>query len=169
MWAQAYELALKICNIKVLDLLPPNLNEGDIGQYSKITVDLSKEDELQKAQRKAAGLQLYEKGLISFIEFQVEYNGKSMDEAQNAKDDVYLDFVERNSPAFQMYIEQQIAKEQGIIEEINRINQALNQSSGINPVPQYGSEGGEPRNGNIQTQTGANMADQGAFHELRRS
>jgi hypothetical protein len=167
LWAQAFEIGLKVCS-KVPGMLPPILHEGDVNQYSEVIVDLKREDPLQQAQKKAAGQMLWERGLISMEKFHTEYAGMTLEESRQEQAKLLVEKVKREHPAIQQLILETVAREMGVENEVNQmVQQGMSSDTGLNPIPQYGSQGGQPRNGNIQTQEGMNMADQAAYHEQR--
>jgi hypothetical protein len=74
----------------------------------------------------------------------------------------------RTNPVFQQLIIQTAAEEMGKEEQLAQLQMQLQEAStGINPVSNYGSKGGQPRTGNIKTPRGMEMADQSSFHEMR--
>jgi len=165
LWATAIDLGMKICS-KVAGMKPPKLQKGDADSYCELTVDLSKEDPIALSRRTAEGEALWTRGVIDFEEFHMNYMGKTKDEATKAKAKVWIERAMRESPAFQQLIIQTAAEEMGKEEELAQIEAEL-QGGAISPVPKTGSRGGEPRNRNIKTPLGAEMADQAAFHEPR--
>ena len=169
LWAEAIDMAFKVCAIEKLDLLPEGISKVDCNSYSELTVDITKEDPQDMSRRQAEGDRRFQMGIIDMEELYINYMKKTKEEAQKLKARVWIEQAMRTDPAFQQLIIQTAAQEMGQEERLNQIKQMIEGGAqSMNPVPQTGSKGGKPRIGNIQTERGTEMADQATRHETRR-
>ncbi len=74
-------------------------------------------------------------------------------------DKILVDQAIRNNPIVAQIIGQQVAREMGMEEEYRALEEAQKMMEGTNPEVNYGSQGGEPRSGNIKTDLGREQAD----------
>jgi len=170
LWAEAIEMAIKVCSVPVFKLLPPGLNEKDKDSYSELRVDIRRQDPTDLSRRAAEGDRRFEQGTIDEEELYIEYMGKTREEALKLKARVWISRAMRNDPAFMQLITQTAAEEMGQEEKLAEIRSMIEGGTkAINPTPKTGSKGGQPRSGNIKTQTGMEQADLAGYHEPRRS
>lgn len=168
LWANALELGFHIA--EKMDMLPTKVNKGDIDSYSELTVDLGKEDPIQLSQRTSQGQMLFERNIIDHLTLLTEYMGKTVDEAEKIIDQTWVDNVIRSHPAFPQMVLEAIGEEMGAGDRLAGIEQEMGgQAQGINPSSNIGSQGGEPRTGNIKTSRGREMSDLSVTHEPRRT
>ena len=153
-----------------LDLLPPKIDDSDLdGNYS-CTVNLKSVDPLELSRNRVEGERLYMNGMIDYEEFAVKYLGKTQEESQKMKAKIWIENAMKTNPVFQKLIIQTAAAEMGKEEELAMLEEQLKGgASGLNPLPQTGSKGGEPRVGNIKTETGMEQSDIAMRHEPRMS
>lgn len=166
LWAEALDLAFKICSVEKLDILPKGLNKEDCKSYTELKVDIRKEDPQDMSRKAAEGDRRFEMGIIDEEELYIEYMGKTKEEAQRLKARVWISMAMRNDPAFMQAITQTAAEEMGIEERLNQIREQMG-GGAINPVSKIGSKGGKKRIGNIQSPLGAEMGDVATRHEER--
>ena len=89
----------------------------------------------------------------------IEFQGYTKEEARKIMARKLVDDVTRNHPVIRQLMGVTLAKEMGLGEEVA---QMLQPEGGTNPTPQFGSEGGEPREANIKTSMGREMVDMSA-------
>ncbi len=167
LWSEALDMAFHICSNDVLDLLPPDLKKEDVDSYIELRVDIKKEDPQDMSRKAAEGDRRFEMGIIDSEELYINYMGKTKKEAQELKAKVWIETAMRTDPAFRQLIIQTAAEEMGKEEQLAQIQAQMAGSKGLNPVPKIGSEGGQPRTGNIKTPQGINMADIASRKEPR--
>ena len=167
LWATILDIGMKIVS-KVPDMMPPKLNKGDVDSYSELTVDLSKEDPIEQGRRLNEGLGLWEKGVISMEELHTKYMGKTVDESKILQAATLVEKVKKEHPAIRQLILETVGQEIQQEEELKRA-QASVEATGTGETGGIGSQGGEPRTGNIQTPAGAESPDLATTHETRLS
>jgi len=165
LWATALDMAFRIC--EKLDILPNGLKEGDSQSYTDLTVDLVKQSPQELSRRSAEGDQKFLQGIISLKDNLIEYQGKTLEEAEMVEARKIADEVKRNHPFFREMIAKMVAEEHGLGEEFAQYMQSM-MGQGANPTVERGKEGGEPALSNIKTPLGGEMAGMGR-HESRLS
>jgi len=163
LWATALDMAFRIC--EKLDILPNGLKEGDSQSYTDLTVDLVKQSPQELSRRSAEGDQKFLQGIISLKDNLIEYQGKTLEEAEMIEARKIADEVKRNHPFFREMIAKMVAEEHGLGEEFAQYMQSMT-GQGANPTVERGKEGGEPALNNIKTPLGGEMAGMGR-HESR--
>jgi len=157
LWAQAFEIALKVSS--ELDILPAGLKVDDIKSYSKITVNTKRDDPLESLRAAADGDRKYQLGIIDLETNLIEYQHKTKEEAKQIMARLLVDDVTRNHPVFRELMGMTLAQEMGVVDQYMSLSQGAQGQGGINPTPQFGSQGGQPREGNIKTQAGREQID----------
>jgi hypothetical protein len=158
LWAEALDLAFKICSNETLDILPEGLRKDDYKSYSDLTVDIKKTDPNDLSRKAAEGDRRFEMGIIDLETLYVDYMGKTKEEAQKLKAKVWIEQAMRTSPAFMQLIIQTAAEEMGKEEQLAQIEAQMQGGANMNPPDRSGAKGGEPRTGNIKTPEGMEMA-----------
>ena len=154
MWAEAFGNALKVCDsLKDVGLFPPALHEKDIDSFSRIEVKLQAENPLETLRLAADGDRKYQLGIIDDLTNLIDYQGKTKEEAKGIMARKLVDDVTRNDPAFRRIMGMALAEEMGMGDIFEQVQ------TGLNPTPQFGSQGGQPREANIKTPTGAEQID----------
>jgi len=161
LWADAISLGIRMC--EKLDILPKGIHKGDIARVAELTVDLGKKDPIEQSRKTAEGMNLWERGAIDQKTFLMEYNGKTEDQADTIIAQARVDLIMKNSPTIMQILEQSVIQELGVETE----QQAGEATQALNPTTNFGSQGGEPRNANIQSPLGREMADTATPHESR--
>jgi hypothetical protein len=152
LWAEAFDIGIKICSNPIFKSLPKGLHKGDENTYSEITVDIKKEDEQELSRKAAEWDRRYEMGLTTFIEHAIHAQGKTKEEAERLYAQTLIDLAFRKDPAFLQMITQAAAEEMGAEERLAMIREQLQARTGsLNKPPETGSQGGERRIGNIKT------------------
>ncbi len=147
-------------NDKGDSLYPEGIKEGDIGGNYELKLELKAEDPIANQIRSADGDRKWQARIISAEENLTKYQGYTQEEAEKINDDVIVEDVILHDPIIRRLIAVQIAKEMGMEEQYTALEQQLGQmEKGISTTPQIGSEGGEPRVGNVKTQLGREMPD----------
>lgn len=163
LWAQAFDKALKIA-YGLPDMIPPGLQKDDIKSFSEIRVNTRKDDPLASIRRAADGDRKYELGIIDLLTNLVDYQGQTKEEAKNIMAALLVDSVTRNDPVFRQLMGISLAREIGVEDDFNR----LSVPGGTNPEAQFGTQGGEPREGNIKTEAGREQMDMSLVREPPR-
>jgi hypothetical protein len=168
-WATAFGMALKMCDT-IPDLMPEEINSEDLKKNYEVKIELRSDDPIEAARLSADGDKKYQLGIIDDETNLVEYQGKSQERAAEIMAKKLVDMVMRNDPLILQAMAMTAVREAGLEEEYNALKaQAETQTKGANPVPQYGSKGGEPRQGNIKTELGMEQADLMATRPARSS
>jgi len=169
LWADVIALGIRICSNKELDILPPDLQENDYKSYAEITVNLRKDDPIDMARKTATVERQWQMGLITHEKALMEM-GYTKEEANRMRAEAWVEMVMRSNPAIVQMIVQVMAQEMNQEEQMSQIQGIVsNAVSGLNPSPDYGAKGGEPRTGNIKTEAGMEQADMGEIRPARQS
>ncbi len=157
--ATALGIGLRICE-KIPDWLPPSLNKADIGGKYECTVELRSSDPIEEDRLRTLGSRLAQPDArgIPQIDWEtnlVKYQGFTTGEAQDIMAKAMADMVMLLPDTIQI-LAMRYMQERGMEEYMAALKerQALQQSQGG-----IGSQGGEPREGNIQTAQGREEAD----------
>jgi hypothetical protein len=164
LWARSIDKGMQICSH--LNMIPRKMKEGDAESYSEITVDLKKDDPMAESRRSAEGDRKYQLGIIDSEELYMEYMGKTKEEAKALKARLFIDQRIKNSPFLGQIIDEVVAEKLG---KTNRLNELRNQgkdTTGMNPTPQFGSQGGSMRLGELSDVSNADLSTR---HEARVS
>ncbi len=166
----AFGLAFQMCDMRP-SLYPQGLHKGDLKDNYTFRIELKAEDPLEAQITRSDGDRKYTNGIIDWETNLTEYQGYTQDQAQKIMDKRIVDDFIMNDPILRMAMGQQIAQEMGILQQYEQAKQMAEQTGkGISSAPQIGSRGGEPRQGNIKTQTGMEMQDMSLSQRpIRRS
>jgi len=135
------------------------LSEDDLKIPIQIRVKLKADDTVAQQILGAQGSRMYQaqRQEIDLRTNLVKYQGKTEAEAEEIMDSIVVDDMIYNDPAIRQLMALQSAKERGVKDEYIALVQQRegleSQSSGI------GSQGSEPRIGNIKSQTGVEQTD----------
>lgn len=168
LWAEAFLRALKI-SYALSGMLPPELQVGDLDSLSEIKVNTRRSDPLESLRKAADGDRKYQLGIIDLKTNLIEYQGKTQAEAKEIMAALLVDDVTRNHPVFRELMGITLAREMGVEDEYNQMASMEKTAKGINPTPQFGSQGGEPREGNVKTPLGQEMMDMSLERPPRRA
>ena len=147
-WSDAYDIACQLFK-EIPWLRPPELNENDLSNYSEITVDVEAKDPTELSRQAADVIHRWEIGLID-EETALIGLGKTQEEAQLIMAKKMADRVTRNNEAVAQLMGIAAAREMGTEDELAALEAAI---GGEKPRG-VGSQGGEPRTGNIKTDLG---------------
>ena len=158
-FSTAFGMAYSI--IEKLDhLLPVGIKKGDINGDYNCRIDLAAEDPLSQDRLRTLGSRLYQQGEIDLETNLTKYQGFTVDEAQLIMAKILADNATRNNPLIAAIMGEQAAREIGMESQYEALKMQTKMAENtLPPVPKTGSEGGEPREGNIKTQTGREMMD----------
>ncbi len=166
--ATAVEMAIQICK-KIPKLIPDSLSKSDLEINCQCKVILRADDPLEADRKATLGSRLYQQGEIDLETNLVSYQNKTQDEARNIMDKRMVDNVIMNDPIIGRLIAIQTAKEMGMEEQYTALEQQMGaMQKGLEQPPQIGSQGGQPRVGNIQTPTGQNQIDMSLYQKGAR-
>ena len=146
-----------IDNDKLKKYRPSSIKEGDIKGNYDCTVKLKAEDPLARQRLTQEGERLYTEGIIDLRTLHTEHYGKTQNESEDIIDQMAIDKATIHNPYFIEAMAQKVAEHWGMKEEL-----AAAQSQGsemMKRVGGAGSQGGEPRVGNIKTPLGAEQID----------
>lgn len=169
LWAQAFEKALKIC-YKLPDMIPSGLQKEDIDNYSEIVVDTKRDDPLEALRDKTDGDRKQQLKIISHETNLIKYQGFTKEEAELEMVRILVEDITYNHPVFREILAMKFAQEEGTTGEFAQISEQMgNKVPPISATPQFGSQGGQPREGNIQTPTGMEQVDMSLQRSPRRA
>ncbi len=136
------------------------LKEGDIDSNYELRLELKAEDPIANQIRSSDGDRKWTAGIIDAETNLTKFQGFTSQEAQKIINNRVVEDVVLNDPVIKRLIALHSAKEQGLEQEYTEIEQQLNEmGKGLSTAPQMGSQGGEPRTGNIKTPLGTEMVD----------
>ena len=139
------------------------LSKAELTIPIQIRVRLKADDAIAQGRASAEGSRLYQLGEIDLLEDLVKHKGYTVDEARLIMNRRIVEDVVTRDPVIRQLIAIRTAREMGMEEDyIKIVEQRKQEEAGFSqgsPVPQTGSEGGEPRIGNIKTERGANEID----------
>lgn len=155
----AFSLMFKMCNMRP-SLYPEELNKNDFKDNYSCTIELRSEDPIEAQITRADGDRKFTNGVIDWETNLTQYQGYTQEQAQRIMDKRIVDDVVMNDPVIRQLIATQIAREMGLEEQYKQLETMLGQSNaGAANIPKIGSQGGEPRQGNIKTSTGMEQMD----------
>jgi hypothetical protein len=169
-WSTTFSMALKMCD-KLPSLMPEEIDSNDLKENYEVRVELRSDDPIEAARLSADGDKKFQMGIIDDETNLIEYQGKSQKRAQEIMAKKLVDLVMRTDPLILQAMAMTAVREAGLEDEYNALKEqaAQPQGKGANPVPKFGSEGGEPRTGNIQSSLGMEQADLMAARPARSS
>ncbi len=135
------------------------LSKAELSIPIQIRVKLKADDTVAQQILGAQGSRMYQaqRQEIDLKTNLVKYQGKTEAEAEEIMDNIVVDDMIYNDPAIRQLMALQSAKERGIKDEYIAL---VEQRKGLEAQPAgIGSQGGEPRIGNIKTQTGEEQMD----------
>jgi len=162
-WAQAFEMALKICNPKVIPKLKPeSLNKRDLDTTFRITVTLKAKDPVEADRLATLGSRLFQMGEIDIRTNLTKYQGYTEDEADDIIANILVDKLTLYNPDVASVMGMVFAEESGMerwIEEARQKRAEIEQGAGLTkpPSPTEIQRG----QGEIETQLGREQAPEG--------
>lgn len=156
-FAKAFGMGLRICE-KLPNMIPKGMSKSDIGGYYECSVELKADDPIEKDRLATLGSRLYQMGEIDAETNLTKYQGYTQKEAKEIMAKRLVDNVTINSPIVAEILGMQFAREAGMEEQYAAILQAQKEAGG-KQIGGIGSQGGPPREGNIQTPRGREEAD----------
>jgi hypothetical protein len=161
LWAEAFDIAIKICSLNELKILPAGLKEGDKDSYTDLRIDLKKDDLVARDRMVMAGRTMVNDGQLSLRSHLIKNVGMTEEEADDEIDEILSEKYMFQSPEIAAFLGAIAAQNSGMADRLEAYKQAINGTPNINVGTPIGSKGGQPRTGNIQSETGMNMADVG--------
>ncbi len=162
--ATAFGIALRIMAEWPDNLLiPDDIKHEDIGGNYDVVVELTNEDPIDRDRKIMAGRTMVTAGLISKRTFLIKYVGMTEDEAEEEIEETLAEAYMFQSPDIAELMQVRAAEKSGMAGDVQALKerrQALEKKVRQFPLgAQIGSQGGEQRMGNIQTEQGQNEAD----------
>lgn len=156
-FAKILGMGLRICE-KIPNMMPKGMSKTDIGGYYECEVELKATDPIEQDRLRTLGSRLYQMGEIDAETNLTKYQGYTQNEAREIMAKRLVDNVTINSPIVAEILGRQFAQEAGMEQQYEAILQAMKEGGGQGGGG-IGSQGGPPREGNIQTQLGREQAD----------
>lgn len=155
----ALGLALRMIE-KIPSTRPKGINQGDISKNYNVRLELKAEDPIANQVKSADGDRKQTQGIIDQKTNLIEYQGYTEEEASKIIARSYVDAVYKEDPIMRRVLAMDAAQEIGMEDKYKSLEASLGQEGeGLNVAPKTGSEGGEPRMGNIKTQRGREEID----------
>ncbi len=169
-WATSIGMSLKMCDT-VPGLIPDEIDKDDLKENYEVKIELRSDDPIESARLSADGDKKYQLGIIDLETNLIKYQGYSQKDAQEIMTNLLVDKVMREDPFILQAMSMDAVEEHGLEDKYNAIKAQAEQmeGKGSNPIPKYGSKGGEPRQGNIKTELGMEQADLMATRPVRSS
>ncbi len=158
-WATAFGLALKMITKLPALLMPKGLDASDIGDNYECRIELKAEDPVERDRLVTMGERLMINKILDLQTFLTDHYGKTVEQAQQIMTNILVDDATRNNPIIAQIMGENAAREFGMEDQYLALKEATNLTAKELPKG-AGSQGGEPRLGNIKTELGQNMADQ---------
>jgi len=171
-FARAIGMGLRmISEDKVPNLLPPGLKQSDIGGDYTVKMDMKAVDQIERMRNSVEGRTKVSSGLMSRREYLISI-GMTEEEADDELDMILAEQYMLQNPDIAGFMGWKVAKEAWMLEEFQAYQEQKQDAgkSGQFPVGrQIGSEGGQPREMNLQTEKGVEEADLVGTRPIRRS
>ena len=156
-WATALEIGLKyIC--KLDGYRPPRLKESDLDADFQVRVKLKAPDPIEEDRLSLSGRTQVQMGQLSLRSNLIKFQGLTEDEADDEIDEILAERYMFQSPDIAEYLQVKAMEESGMYEDVQALKQRrMELERKIKEFPlgaQFGSQGGEPRTGNIQSPAG---------------
>ncbi len=169
----AFATALEIARTIIKEVLglakETGLSKDDLKVPIQIQVRLKADDAVAQGRASAEGSRLYQLGEIDLLEDLVKHKGYTVDGAKDIMNRRIVEDVVTRDPTIRELIAIRTAREMGMEEDyIKIVEQRKQVEKGLSTVPETGSEGGEPRIGNISTEIGAEQVDVSTTQRPRR-
>lgn len=153
-WATAFSMALKMCD-DIPNLMPDEISSKDLNKNYVVEIELRADDPLENDRKAVDGDRKQMNGIIDWETNLIKYQGKTVEEAHEIMDNTIVDTLMKD-PIIMRMMALQLAKERGMEEEYTALEAQLQETEGGGGV---GSQGGEPREGNVKTPLGREMVD----------
>lgn len=161
--AHTFAVALGMVGLQMVEkipgLMPKGIHKGDINGNYICRIELKATDPIEQDRLRTLGSRLYQMGEIDLLINLTKYQGYTEEEAKKIMARILADNATRNNPLIAQVMGMQAAKEIGMEQEYEILKSQGSKEQPLSPVPQIGSEGGEPRVGNIKTPLGQEMLD----------
>ena len=160
LWSKGLLKALRVAS--AVELLPEGITDDDLKRIGEILVDLRSDDPIARDRAINMGSTLVNEGKRSLKTFLMQDMRMTVEEADEEIDNILTEKIMLQSPEIAAFLGFKAAQKSGMADEL----QAFREMQGgatpqITTGSAIGSQGGEPRQGNIKTQTGREMVDVG--------
>ncbi len=161
LWSKGLWKALKVA--ESIDLLPKEISKEDLKRISEIIVDLRSDDPIARDRAVNQGSVLVNEGKRSLKTFLMQDMRMTEAEADDEIDNILAEKIMLQSPEIAAFLGFKAAQKSGMAEELQAYRDMMAQQ-GVKKPPievgsAIGSKGGQPRKGNIKTETGRQMVD----------
>lgn len=157
-FSEAFGLALRMIE-KIPSIKPEHLKENDIGGNYEVRLELKADDPVASQIKSEIGNRMWAAGAIDSETNLVEYQGKTVEEAQKIIGKTMVDKITLNDPIIMRLMAIQVAREMGMEEQYTALEAQFQDMEKSLKQGGAGSQGGEPRVNNIQTQRGLSESD----------
>lgn len=160
LWSKGFWKGLKVAD--AVGLLPKGISQDDLKRVSEITVDLRSDDPIARDRAVNQGSVLVNEGKRSLKTFLIVDMRMTESEADDEIDNILAEKIMLQSPEIAAFLGFKAAQKSGMAEELQAYREMQAQTGmkpEINTGSPIGTKGGEPRRGNIKTQTGREQID----------
>jgi len=160
--ATMLEKSLQICKV-IPDWKPAKLNKGDLDTDYQIRVDLKTPDPVEADRMSLMGRTMVQMGQMSLRYNLIHFQGMTEDEADEEIDEMLAERYMYQSPDIAELMQVRAAEKSGMLEDIQALKaRRMELEKKVKEFPlgaQTGSQGGEPRVGNIKSPEGLEQAE----------
>ena len=144
----------------VPNLYPDEIQKNDIGGNYDLTIKLEVDDPVERDRRMVAGRVLVESGMRSLRTFLMTDVGMSSEDADREIDEILAEKIMFQSPDIAAFMGFKAAEKSGMADELEQYKAMYGGNlPQVNTGSPYRTKGGQPRNQNIETELGGEMAE----------
>ena len=162
-WGTAFEMAFQIMKTIPRFPLPDGLHKSDLLVPANYSLKLKAKDPIADDRLSVAGRTMVQMGQLSLRSNLVKYQQMTEEEADDEIDQIFAEQYMFQSPDIAELMQVRAAEKSGMFEDIQALRQRrMELEKKIKQFPlgaQFGSQGGEPRTGNIQSPFGQEQAE----------
>ena len=167
----AVEKVFEICNKKGLKALKPDdINKSDLEAKFKCQVKLKADDPVEQDRLSLSGRTQVQMGQLSLRSNLIKFQGLTAEQADNEIDEILAERYMFQSPDIAELMQVRAAEKSGMAEDMEALKaRRMELEKRIKEFPlgaQFGSQGGEPRTGNIKSPQGL---EQSTYQRGQRS
>jgi len=161
-WATALKMAWSIYKT-VPTLKPSDISKELLEAEFDIEVELKEKDPIEADRKSLSGRTMVQMGQLSLRSNLVNYQGLTQDEADDEIDQILAERYMFQSPDIAELMQVRAAEKSGMSEDLEALRaRRMELEKKIKQFPlgaQFGSQGGEPRTGNIQSPEGLEQSE----------
>lgn len=157
LWAKGFMKALRV--LSSMEMLPEGINEDDIKRIGEVDIDMRTDDPVERDRDIKMGEIAVNAGHRSLKRHLMEDWRMTEEEAEDEIDNILTERIMLQSPEIAQFLGFKAAEKSGMAEELRAYLETQANTKQVKTGNQIGSKGGEPRQGNIKTETGMEQMD----------